>query len=271
MQAMLYSVKRTVRPVMPWVNTLRPMAALLSGLITIAGFRLVEMTIAWWAVLAVFTGTMATMVENDWHDRYADRLKHKPLAYDNQTEFFRWRCTLWGLCLLLISRTSYDYPAMGVLLFGLVIVSWAYAYVYHRPLLPGILVALAYAAPVLLPVAEDISSVHSWYLFATIALTIYAIEITNDLDDVAIDRLGYKWTWPVAVGELHGRFVGSVCLFLAAAITMWASLLWLPIALIIFGAAISLSLGEAAARTARCIITAGLGIAVLTIIALAPF
>lgn len=262
-------------PIGPWIHSLRPTTALWSGLIAIAGFRLVEMPIVWPAVLTVFTGTMATMVENDWHDRDADVLKDKPFAHDHPGEFLHWRLICWGVCLLFIAGTfASGHIAMSVLLTGLVIMSLGYTYVYRMPLLPGLFVAIASAAPVLLPAVSGTPSTQSWLLFAAVACAVYANEIINDLEDVVIDR-GRKWTWPTALDGPYywdqSLWIASLSAFGGALPLLGLSPMMLaPASFVVMISSIALQT-ETNARKGRHILTTGLGLAILTIAVFAPF
>lgn len=217
---------------MEYVKAMRPVMGAFSSLLCLAALRLQAPTFAQSNVIqtallliAVFCGTSATMVWNDFVDREHDLKKDKTHAYRNQGAYIALSRRLWIVCASCCVWASkpevFGWLQIGI--FCLCIVGIYYSYTYQTPGLPALAVGFASASPSLfaLFVPHPRSIALGLALFGGVMLTICTREILKDLEDEEVDR-GYKATLPVLLGRHTSKQ-------LAAHILIYGALLLSPL------------------------------------------
>ncbi len=248
-----------------WVKSLRLSVCFLASLLTVTGFRVAGLATPWAAVAAVFFITCATMLQNDWRDKYHDSRKGKTLALQQQGAFLVWLLVFWAVCGGLIIVAAVHNAGVGIALAILALVGIAYSETRRIPLVPVTLVSLASASPVALPLFSGANPERFWLLFLSVSLVIFAREITKDLEDMHIDG-DYKWTLPLALGDQRSRIIAAVAVVAGFLALANMSLTILPAASLMFVGAILLVRG-ARPRTSRKWLDVGMAFTILTLIA----
>jgi len=190
-----------------WVKAPRLPICLMAGVLTIVSFKLVNRTHeAFLPALAVFAIACATMVQNDWRDRFHDINKGKTLALRQPLRFQLFLYAAWisavAVCLMLF-QVDYRQGAICALM---MVSGLLYSEARRIPMLPLITVAVTSASPVLLAMFGQENKASQITLFVLIFGTILGREIIKDLMDREID-FGYKWTLPVVVGNYFSKAV----------------------------------------------------------------
>lgn len=247
-----------------WIKSLRLSVCVLASFLAITGFTLAGTGISWVAVMAVFFGTSATMLQNDWRDRFHDIRKGKVLAYQHAGKFLTLLLTFWLVSGGLIALAAVHDTSVGIALAILAVAGVVYSETRMIPFVPIVLVSLVSASPAALPLAAGANSEKLWLLFLSATLVVFAREITKDLDDKRIDG-GYKWTIPLAIGEQRSRILAAVVVVAGLAAAAKVSLAILPAASLTVIAAVALVRG-AEPSTSRKYIDAGMALVILTLI-----
>lgn len=246
-----------------WIKSLRLSVCVLASFLAITGFTLVGTRISWVAVMAVFFIASATMLQNDWRDRFHDIRKGKVLAYQHAGKFLASLSMFWLVSGGLIALATVHDTGVGVALAILAVAGVVYSETRMIPFVPIVLVSLASASPVALPLAAGVNSEKLWLLFLSATLVVFAREITKDLDDKQIDS-GYKWTIPLAFGEKCSRIPAAIVVVAGLAAATKVSLLILPAAsLAVIAAGVLVS--GAKPSTSRKYLDAGMAFAILTL------
>lgn len=247
-----------------WIKSLRLSVCILASFLAITGFVLAGTGVSWVAVMAVFFIASATMLQNDWRDRFHDIRKGKVLAYQHAGKFLALLSAFWLVSGCLIALAAVHDISVGVALAILAVAGVMYSETRMIPFVPIVLVSLASASPAALPLAAGANSEKLWLLFLSATLVVFAREITKDLDDKQIDG-GYKWTIPLAFGEQHSRILAAVVVVAGLVAAAKVSLLILPAASLAVIAAVALVRG-AKPSTSRKYLDAGMALVILTLI-----
>ena len=247
-----------------WVKSLRLSVCILASFLAITGFVLAGSNISWVAVAAVFFIASATMLQNDWRDRFHDVRKGKVLAYERQGAFLVLLVGFWTICWGLIALATVHDAKLGVALAMLAVAGVAYPETRMIPLVPITIVSLASASPAILPLTNGASSEKLWPLFLSATFVVFAREVTKDLDDKKIDG-GYKWTIPLAFGERRSRILAAVAVVVGLVAVAKVSLMILPAATLAVIASVALVRGTEP-RTVRKYLDAGMALVILTLI-----
>jgi len=247
-----------------WLKCLRLPICILASLLVIASFRVVTKEIPWQAVLATFFITSATILQNDWRDRFHDARKGKMLALQHQKAFITWTITYWAMSGGLIVLAVLHDHAIGVVLALTAIVGLVYSETRKIPLVPIMLVSLCSATAVTLPIVVGGNSEKLWLMSLSVFCIIFAREIMKDLEDAYLDR-GYKWTFPLRIGERHSKTLATVTPVMGSAVAIkvsLAALLGVPFILV---AAILLVRGGGPS-TSKMVLDAGMTLIILALI-----
>lgn len=247
-----------------WIKSLRLFVCVLASFLAIIGFVLAGIGISWVAVAAVFFIASATMLQNDWRDRFHDIRKDKVLACQHAGKFLASLSTFWLVSGGLITLAAVHDTSIGIALAILAVAGVVYSETRMVPFVPIALVSLASASPVALSLAAGANSEKLWLLFLSATLVVFAREITKDLDDNQIDG-GYKWTIPLAFGEQHSRILAAVVVVAGLVAAAKVSLLILPAASLAVIAAIGL-VRDARPSTSRKYLDMGMALVILTLI-----
>ena len=247
-----------------WIKSLRLPICFLAGLLAIAGFKIADIPISWLSVAAVFFGMCATMLQNDWRDRYHDVRKGKTLALKRPRAFLALLLAFWAVACGLAITVGIENINTGTVLFFMILAGLVYSEVRRIPMAPVTLVVFTSGSPVLLPIAAGAGANKVWLLFLSTALIIFGREITKDIDDHQIDG-GYKWTIPLAVGSKWAKVIAVVAIASGLAVAVKVSAAVLP-AIILAVIGMILLLRGARPMTARIFLDAGLALALLAVI-----
>jgi len=183
----------------------------LAALLAIASCEILRVDTPWLAIGAIFCITIVTMVQNDWRDRHHDALKGKVLALTKPKAFLSLLLVLWTVSCTLIILASVGNMYAGALLLFMALVALVYSETRQVPLLPTILVAVASASSVLLPLATRTTSGAIDLFFVSVLLIVFGREIFCDIQDKDIDG-GYKVTLPLLVGERRAKAIAVIAI-----------------------------------------------------------
>ena len=247
-----------------WIKSMRLSVCILASFLAITGYTLVGTGTSWVAVAAVFFIASATMLQNDWRDRFHDIRKGKVLAYQHAGKFLALLSVFWLVSGGLIALAAVHDTSVGVALAILAVAGVVYSETRMIPFVPIVLVSLASASPAALPLAAGTSSEKLWLLFLSATLVVFAREITKDLDDKQIDG-GYKWTIPLAFGEQRSRILAAVIIVAGLVAAAKVSLAILPAASLAVIASVTLVRGVKPS-TSRKYLDAGMALVILTLI-----
>ena len=211
-----------------WIKCLRLPVCILASFLTITSFVLAKISISWIAVLSVYFIASATMLQNDWRDRFHDVRKGKKLASEHKKAFLALLIVVWMISAGLIAFTIVDNATLGIVLTIVAIVGLVYSETRKIPLVPIVIVSFVSAGPALLPLTNGANSEKLLPLFFSTTLVIFAREITKDLDDKKIDS-GYKWTIPLALTERHSRILSAIAIIVGFLIIVKVSLIIFPV------------------------------------------
>lgn len=249
-----------------WIKSLRLPICFLNGLLTVAGFRIADISVSWLSVVTVFFGACATMLQNDWRDRYHDVRKGKMLALEHPRAFLALLLAFWAVACGLALAVAIENINAGIVLFLMALAGLVYSEVRLIPMAPVTLVALTSGSPVLLPIMAGADANKVWLLFLSTILIIFGREIAKDLDDHQIDG-GYKWTIPLAIGNKRAKVIAVVAIVAGLAAAVRVSVAVLP-AIILVVVGVVLLVRGARPIVARICLDVGVALAILTVLAL---
>ncbi len=199
-----------------WIKPLRFTSVLMGALLATVGFVVsgIKFELPFLTtILFVLAAGTATMVNNDWEDRFHDAKKGKVFALKNNRAFGKFNRVLWGFAILSVIAQFAVNINFGLLSVALLFVGLNYKAVYRYPLLPGLLVALMATGPLAFAQMVRASS-EVWILIFGTFLLVFGREVIKDIYDMKIDG-GYKWTLPLAVGEKSSRILVAALYFAA--------------------------------------------------------
>jgi len=221
-----------------WIKSLRLSVGILASFLTVTSFKVAGASVPWIVVIAVFFIVSATMLQNDWRDRFHDVRKGKVLVYKHPRVFLAWLLVFWIVSIILITLVAVHDMGVGITLAILAIIGAIYSEIRMIPFASIVIVSFASASPAVLPFLAGVNSEKLWLLFSSVALIIFAREITKDLDDKQID-VSYKWTIPLVLGDWRSRVLAVIAIVVGLIIAMKVSLIIIPaISFVIIGAVV---------------------------------
>ncbi|MCM2339066.1 MAG: UbiA family prenyltransferase [Burkholderiales bacterium] len=209
-----------------WIKSFRLFGCFLMVSLTIMSFVFARINIFWEAVIAVFFITSATMLQNDWRDRFHDIHKDKMLAFQQPRKFFALLLIFWLISWTLIGFIVALNLNIGIVLIIFTVVGIVYSETRMIPFIPIVLVSFASAGPVIFPLVMGANSGKLFLLFFSTVFIVFAREIIKDLDDEQIDN-GYKWTIPLAFGEQRARILTAIIIIVWFVLVVKISLMLL--------------------------------------------
>jgi len=221
-----------------WVGSLRLSICFLASLLSVASFKIAGMSIPWYAITAIFFITGATMLQNNWRDRYHDIKKGRVLAAQHQKTFLALLLVFWLISCGLIFVAMAEGMNISIALAVIALAGLIYSEVRRVPLAPTLLVAFTFASPALLPVVVGVKENNLWLLFLLVALMAFGREIITDMADERIDN-GYKWTIPLTVGSERAKIIAVAAVSMGLVIGAKISLMILPVSVFMIIGAIT--------------------------------
>ncbi len=197
-----------------YVKALRLPVCILGGLLVVVGYRLAGLGLSGAILPLVYTVVVAsaTMVWNDWRDRFHDVRKGRTFALQAGNKFLVFALSLWAVCLAFATLLLVGNLYQGILAFATLAAGLIYSETRMLLFVPNTMVALVSASPVLYatPVTYNATMI-----FLATACAIYAREIIKDMEDIGADE-GYKRTLIQLAGERVACVVVSGFLALSA-------------------------------------------------------
>jgi 4-hydroxybenzoate polyprenyltransferase len=193
---------------MQWLKALRLPMCFMTVLLVALVFKEGRGNISWSIAIGCGFGVAATMLQNDWRDRFHDRKKNKNFVLNNLPTFLFLVVMVWIIVFGFAVSAFYQGLYSGVIFVLLGGISFLYSEARKIPMAPAILVGAASMLLVLLPCQELSPQMRVvFYLFAlSTFFVITGREVMKDIDDVLIDQ-GYKWTLPVKMGVQKAKLV----------------------------------------------------------------
>jgi len=193
-----------------WIKAFRfPISFMGAGLV-ILGFRITKLPIPWLVPLTSLIILSATMLHNDWRDRFHDIKKGKTLAFKHPQGFLILTLIIWIIAILLtITLWLSDYR-LGIIPTIAITIGLVYSETRLIPLMPTMLVAIGTAILPLFPILFEQKSVV--IISISTFFIIFAREVIKDIQDIEIDS-NYKWTLPKKLGPEKSYGMISILLF----------------------------------------------------------
>lgn len=214
-----------------YLSAFRPIVVLAGGL-TLLGFKIAQGNLngALLPALAVVIVATAAMAQNDYRDRFFDKVKGKTFIYDHSQKYLRYTIILWVMSFLLVLLLGFENFGFSFLVFFMAISGLIYSEIQKTPMLANILVALTSASAVLFPIfCNGVDTSNIWMVFLAAFCAIYAREILKDFEDSKIDT-DKKWNPVVAWGKSISSKVAFCFLVMSIALLLnfRSALLGLP-------------------------------------------
>jgi 4-hydroxybenzoate polyprenyltransferase len=191
------------------IKALRVSMACLAVGLAVTAYRLERLPLSLSTLAAVFCITCATMLQNDWRDRYHDIKKGKSFASDHPRIFLLFLLSVWCACCLSVGVIALQNGTLALLLAAMALAGLVYSETRKIPWTPVFLTAVTSASPALLPATVAADAAPALRLFAAAALLIFGREILKDLADKPFDD-GHKWTIPLAYGNRTAKWLAIV-------------------------------------------------------------
>ena len=176
-----------------WIDSLRLSMTLPAAALVHMGFVLSGHPTNWLSVAIVFVVAVATMLQNDYDDRFHDFPKGKRLAYHNPKIFRLVLFVLWTFVIIFSAKVLTDSHFQGFLLFVCTAIGIFYSYSRQVAFLPLFLMAFTSSLPALFALRLEISAILCIGLCIAVFSIIMGREIIKDFEDKDIDK-GYKKT-----------------------------------------------------------------------------
>jgi 4-hydroxybenzoate polyprenyltransferase len=199
---------------MQWIKSLRLSICAFVPVLVLIGFsRLCNLSFekAWLCGFAMLVIACATMVYNDWRDRFHDVRKGKTLAHTQPRKFFFFTVMIWLIAIVVSLAVYIDNPKLSVILWVAIALGLIYSETRKIPMVPIFIVSITSASPVLFPLFLGHSSPKMWLLFFVVGAIIFGRELIKDLEDVNVDH-DYKWTLPLRVGTNFSERLAAACI-----------------------------------------------------------
>jgi hypothetical protein len=191
------------------IKALRLSMACLAVGLAVTAFRLTRLPLSLSPLAAVFCITCATMLQNDWRDRYHDIKKGKTFASAHPRIFLLLLLSVWSACCLLVGAIALQNAGPALLLAAMAVAGLIYSETRKIPWAPIILTAITSASPAFLPATLAADASRTLPLFAAAALLVFGREILKDLADEKFDA-GHKWTIPLAYGDRTAKWLAML-------------------------------------------------------------
>lgn len=194
-----------------WIKSLRLSVCIFAGILSVVSFKICNIDTGkfWLCGVAVVVIACATMVHNDWRDRFHDVKKGKCLAVKNPKKYLAFDVAMWIIAVGLSIVVTTQNFRLSLLLWLATLSGLLYSETRRIPMVPIFLVSVTSASATLFPVSVFGSSLKPWLFFFAILMTIFGREIIKDLQDVNVDS-GYKWTLPLKLGVGYSKILASV-------------------------------------------------------------
>ncbi len=132
---------------MGWILALRLHISVLAGLLAVASQKICKQEVNVSIAVFVATAAAATMVHNDWRDRFHDLRKGKSFALTHAPFFLYFVVILWMLAggqtvFLWKTKTFFGILSVAIMALGMI-----YSETRKMPFVPGLVVAIASASP----------------------------------------------------------------------------------------------------------------------------
>lgn len=197
-----------------WICSLRLSICLFPGVLVLVSFKIANLSMkhSWLCAITVVAIACATMVQNDWRDRFQDIKRRKYLAFNNPRKFFIFTVALWIITFILSAMLTAKNNNLGLLSCLMIAAGLIYSETRKIPMAPIILVCLTWASLVLFPIFLGNGSFQIWLLFIFVFITVFGREIITDLKDVSVD-INYKWTLPLKLGIKQSEIIAGISIF----------------------------------------------------------
>ncbi len=210
---------------MGWILAMRLHISVLAGLLAVASQKICKQEVDVRIAIFVATAATATMVHNDWRDRFHDLHKGKGFAFLHGSSFLFFAVILWVLAVgqaifLWETKTFFGILSIAIMTLGMI-----YSETRKLPAVPGFIVAIASASPSLYSLSESYV-ILPIAIFSFVTAIGFCREIICDIKDKDYD-IYYKWTIPSVFGERRSRlFTGMVISLSAVAAFISAEFLY---------------------------------------------
>jgi len=196
---------------MKWIHSLRLTLGFFAGMVVLLSFKVADTSNenSFLCAITAVVIACATMVQNDWRDRFHDTKKGICLAFDNPKKFFDLAVVLWALAGSLSLGLVLRDCNLGLLAWLLIASGLIYSETRKIPLASISLVCVTWASLVLFPIFIGPNSFQIGLLFFYLLLTIFGREIITDLKDVSADA-NYKWTIPQKLGIQKAEIIAII-------------------------------------------------------------
>jgi len=248
-----------------WVKSLRLSICIFAGVLTLVGLKIGNLDPGqyWLCAIAVIAVSCATMVQNDWRDRFHDVSKGKNLAHNNPKKFLAFTVGMWIIAIGLSYAVTIQNFRLSLPLWLAITSGLIYSETRKIPMMPIFLVCATSASCALFPIFVGRNPQQVWLLAISVFLVIFGREMTKDLDDVSVDG-NYKWTVPQKFGTDQSTVMAgvSIVLGLSTAAMISVSAIWgLPFMLL---AAYCLVVRRRY-KTSKTLIDAGMAVAIIAL------
>lgn len=225
-----------------WIKPLRVLPSLTGFMTSMAAFALTLHHLdpmVWLFSIDCFTCMCATMVINNYIDRYHDVLKGNTFAFDHAKAFLRFTVACWLVeAVMLTILFTYDWR-LGTLALFRALIGFTYSWMRKLPLVPIISLAAVFVTGAITP------AILAWpdriaLMFSIVgAFVITARECHKDMEDCEADRQdGWKTTIATIWGNLVAALVGRILILVSLLVFVSMPLTGLP-HIGIYGAIIS--------------------------------
>ena len=215
-----------------WMRSLRLSVCIFASLLVFVSFKICHIAssnslILGFGVLAI---ACATMVHNDWRDRFHDIRKGKTLAFSKPEKYILFDVMMWIIAFSITAAVSFQSPRQSLLLWAAIASGLAYSETRKIPMVPIFMVSFTSASATLFPNFGGHNSHKLWLFFFAILVVIFGREIIKDLEDVSVDK-GYKWTLPQIIGNHWCEIIAGISLavsFILMILLCSYVIIWLP-------------------------------------------
>ncbi len=169
---------------------------------------------------SLFFVIVATMLQNDWRDRFHDVGKGKTFALEWPRLFLFSLVLSWVVCAILISTLLARGSMAAIMLLAMAVVGALYSETRQLPLLPVTLVTITVASVTLVPIGLGAPFADLAALFSTVFFIMFGRETLHDIADVKVD-IGYKKTVPIVLGDRPARILASTSLLIGCVLAVY--------------------------------------------------
>lgn len=209
---------------MDWIKSIRPLMAVFSFLLVLAGFRLCYGYVPSDALLPALTTAVicsSCMCWNNWRDRFHNRHLGRTLATNQPKTYFCFTISMLlvsGLLTFLLFRQE---PKFILIASVMITLGLIYSETRKIVFVQNLIVSICSACPVLFPVTTGDCTTSLWTLFLGVMLMIYGREVIKDIFHCEYD-LNWKNTFPVILGNTKSKLIAGALLLIAPLIIAMA-------------------------------------------------